>query len=137
MTATPLQQQMTTAIVDQIAAKFNAAGTNTAATITRQDTVGTWQHVGTATPVYLSQEEPSALARALNVAEVLRTVWKLYAYTTATVIPSGGDVTPLGDTLRVGDRLTWDASLIFFVTGIDLTDLPGAIVAPLEKVLTS
>lgn len=116
---------------------FNAAGTNVTAAITRQDTAGVWQPVGSATPVYLSQDEPSTLARALSVAEVLRTRWSLSAYTTAVVTPTVGSPTTLLATLRVGDRVTWSADLVFLVTGIDLTDLPGAIVGTLEKVLSS
>lgn len=136
MSATALQQQLTAAIVDQIDAQFNAALVTTA-TITRQDTAGAWQTVGTATPVYLSQEEPSALARALGVAEVLRTRWALSAYTTTPVTPTAGGATTLLATLRVGDRLTWGSALVFLVAGLDLTDLPGAVVGTLERVLTS
>lgn len=124
MAATPLQQQITGAILP-VVAQFNAAGTVTAAAITRQDSVGLWQPISTASPVYVLQEEPSKLAVALGIAQVLRTTWKLYGTTTACA------------GIQVNDRLAWSAGLTFLVTGLDTTDLAGAVVGTLEKIIIS
>lgn len=118
---TELQIDFTDAIINENVAQFNAADT-TVATISQQNTAGAWGIVRTVSPVYLDQRDPSELAQALNVAEVLRTRWKVYA------LPE--------HEIAVGDRLTWDDDLVFLVTGLDLTILPGAVEGTLERVYT-
>lgn len=119
MTATALQQDVTRAILD-LAREFHVAGTTTRATVTRVDSAGVTQTIGTVDPVYVLQEEPSDLVKALGGATA-KTTWKLYA--------TAADVTAL----QVGDTVTYSASLAFLAQSLDTTDLPGAVVGILEK----
>ena len=119
MTATSLQQDVTSAILG-LAKDFHVVGTTTHTTITRPDSAGVMQTIGTASPIYVLQEEPSDLVKALG-GVTAKTTWKLYAKTS--------DATAI----QVGDTLTYSASLIFLVRSLDTTDLPGAVVGALEK----
>lgn len=117
--STAIQDDITNAVIDEIAAQFYVGGT--AWTVKRADSSGVLQTVATASPLYVLQEQPSALALALaQSAATLRTVWKAYGRAAA---------------FQTGDTLICvaDTSLSFLVTGLDLFELPGAVVATLEK----
>jgi hypothetical protein len=110
----------TTAI--SIARRFGVGGASWI--ITREDSSGDTQTIGTATPLYVKQRKLSTIERALaQSAATPRAEWSaIWA----------DDLTPA---LESGDTITSsaDSSLAFLVTSLSETDRVGAIVATLEK----
>jgi hypothetical protein len=124
MPATALQTQITRAIMG-VVADFNAAGTDSAVTVSREDENGVIQTLGTASPVYVVQEEVSRVEGAhAGLSATLRTRYAMYA--------DVADLAVGATTIQVGDTLTIGGGYSFLVTGLDLLDLSGAAVGSLE-----
>lgn len=105
-----------------IGREFQIGGTTW--TLTRADAAGVVQTIGTIGPLYIVQEQPSRLERALaESAAALRSRWALIA------------TTDDAQELTNGDTLTSieDAALTFLVSGIDRDETPGLCQATLEK----